>query len=150
MAASAGEFDLGGSWPVEAGVCEQPSMLLLLVREHRFGTVVLLVLPPPGRRVTRYPVTLPDTMFPQPPAAHMGAHLLTEDRVFTFLPDSGSIELEAFGERVTGRIRVMLRENSFGAPVGYAAVFEAAPVAQLSAEQCRLLPMRVMEPDSGT
>jgi hypothetical protein len=136
-AVNTGAFELGGSWEARAGLCSDPDMLQLIATESGMGTLILLQLPDTGSRLGSYPVTFVDSGFPFPPAAQIAVQVQEDDGVKAFQADSGAVELTEWGDRVSGRLRAVLREINWQDRAGYAAAFRGVAVTALGPERCR-------------
>jgi hypothetical protein len=133
---AAGPYEIDGAWEARAGICEDPPMLQVVAQEPGTGTLVLLQLPPEGERVTSYPVALIETGFPEAPASQIGVQLFVGRNSYAFQAMEGDVEVYAFGERVSGRYAVSLREIGSGDTALYAGVFHAVPIEPIPEEQC--------------
>jgi hypothetical protein len=137
VARSAGLYELGGAWEARAGICEDPAMLELVAEQPGIGTLVLLQLPPAEERVTRYPVAIVESGPPQPPASQVGVQVFKASNAHAFQALEGDVEVYAFGERISGRYAVTLREISSDDRAMTAGVFEAVGIERLPDEQCQ-------------
>lgn len=144
VAINTGEFALGGVWEVRGGLCSEPAMLQLMATESGMGTLILLRLPDSGSRLGSYPVTFADSGLPPPPAAQIVVQRHEDDGVKAFQADSGVVEVTEWGDRVSGRLRAVLREINWKDRVGYAAAFRGITVTPLEPERCRAAENDVM------
>ena len=149
IANSAGAYDLRGEWEARAAMCDDPPVLEVLAERPGFGTLVLLQLPEPDARLTRYPIVIADSGAPPPPAAQIGVQLFQDRNSYAFQGLSGEVELYGFAERVSGRYAVTLREIQTDNEAKFVGVFEAIPIEPLSAEMCLAMKEAMAAADSG-
>ncbi|MBE0591547.1 MAG: hypothetical protein IH616_04020 [Gemmatimonadales bacterium] len=149
IANSAGAYDLRGEWEARAAMCDDPPVLEVLAERPGFGTLVLLQLPEPDARLTRYPIVITDSSAPQPPAAQIGVQLFQDRNSYAFQGLSGEVELYGFAERVSGRYAVTLREIQTDNEAKFVGVFDGIPIEALSAEMCLAMKEAMAASDSS-
>jgi len=148
VARSAGGYLLDGAWPAQAAICEDPPVLQVLAQQPGFGTLILLQLPPAAERLTEYPIAIVDSGMPVPPASQIGVQVFQDRNSYAFQGLSGGIELYGFGDRVSGRFAVTLREIQTDNEAKYAGVFEEIPIEPLAEEMCQAMMQSFETPDS--
>lgn len=134
---SAGGTDtLLGSWPARAAACDEPPALQVLAQSQDVGTLILLHLAQPIPDQSSYPVAVPDSGFPSPPAAQVAAQLTMPGSVRAFQAVNGTVELTALDATVSGRFAVTLRETESQDSLRYVGVFEGIPIGRAAAADC--------------
>lgn len=149
VASSAGAYDLRGEWQARAAICDDPPVLEVLADQPGFGTLILLQLPAPDARLTRYPIVVVDSGVPEPPAAQIGVQLFQDRSSHAFQGLSGEVEVYGFAERVSGRYAVTLREIQTDDEAKYAGVFDGIPIEPLPAEMCLAMKEALAAADSS-
>lgn len=132
---SAGPHSLDGAWPVRAGICADPPLLIVEASERGMGTVILLSLPPEGERITAYPVETAESGLPSPPGSRVGVQLL-RDGVWQFRATGGEVEVSSFAHQVSARFAVTLREVVSEATVQFAGALQVEPLVPLPEGYC--------------
>lgn len=149
VARSAGAYELSGEWQARAAICDDPAVLEVLADQPGFGTLILLQLPVPDARLTRYPITVVDSGAPEPPAAQIGVQMFQDRSAHAFQGLSGEVEIYGFAERLSGRYAVVLREIQTDDEVNFAGVFDGIPVEPLPADMCAAMKEALAAADSG-
>ncbi len=140
VAASAGApggQEIEGSWEARAAMCEDPPWMQVMAGEPGIGTLVLLQLPPAEERVARYPIVIVDSGPPPAPAAQIGVQLFRGPASYAYQALEGEVEVYGFGDRVSARFAVKLREIQSNDTVLYAGVFHGVGLQPLPLEQCQ-------------
>ena len=140
VAASAGApggEEINGSWEADAAMCEDPPMMQVMAGEPGIGTLVLLQLPPAGERVAHYPIVIVDSGPPPAPAAQVGVQLFRGPASYAYQAMEGEVEVYSFGDRVSARFAVRLRDIQSDDTVLYAGVFHGVGLEPLPLEQCQ-------------
>ena len=140
VAASAGApggEEIEGSWEAGAAMCEDPPMMQMMAGEPGIGTLVLLQLPATEKRVARYPIVIVDSGPPPAPAAQIGVQLFRGPASYAYQALEGEVEVYGFGDRVSARFAVKLREIQSDDTVLYAGVFHGVGLQPLPLEQCQ-------------
>lgn len=148
VANSAGPYPLRGEWPARAATCDDPPVLEVLAEQPGFGTLILLQLPAPDSRMTRYPIVVVDSGAPEPPAAQIGVQRFEGRNSYAFQGLAGEVELYGLADRVSGRYAVTLREIQTDNEAKYVGVFEGIPLQALPPEQCQAMKEALAAADS--
>jgi hypothetical protein len=135
---SAGTQDLAGSVEATAGLCQNPSMLMLGAPSDgdSWGYIVLLQVPPEGSREGIYPVAHADRGFPVPPASQVGVQQVTAAGGDAYQGLQGFAEVTEFSETITGRFQMTVRHIVSEEMVQLAGSFENLPIHDLPANEC--------------
>jgi hypothetical protein len=136
-----------GSWPVEAGLCREPTVVQVLARGDSIGSVVF-VGPSPGDSVVgEYSIVdgrydLPDTSRARVALqAYAG-----RNRSMGFQAVRGTVEIQRADSVIAGRLAVALFEERFQDSVYFAASFQG-PLRPAPQEWCAVFGR---EPQEGT
>ena len=132
-----GGEEINGSWEAGAAMCEDPPMMQVMGGEPGIGTLVLLQLPPAGERMARYPIVIVDSGPPPAPAAQIGVQLFRGPASYAYQAMEGEVEVYGYGDRVSARFAVSLREIQSNDTVLYAGVFHGVGLQPLPLEQCQ-------------
>jgi hypothetical protein len=139
---SSGPDDLAGRLAANAGLCDDPGVLLVQSEQQGFGVLIVLALPAPSARVGRYPVTYsvsgPATL-PNPPAAQIALQRVTARALLGFQALEGNVEIYGLGTRVSGRFQVTVREINADRMNRLAGSFSEIPVQRQPASYCAQL-----------
>ena len=136
-AGAPGGEEINGSWKADAAMCEDPPMMQVIAGEPGIGTLVLLQLPAAEERVARYPIVIVDSGPPPAPAAQIGVQLFRGPASYAYQALEGEVEVYGFGDRVSARFAVKLREIQSDDTVLYAGVFHGVGLQPLPLEQCQ-------------
>jgi len=151
VAASAGApggEEIDGSWEAGAAMCEDPPMMQVMAGAPGIGTLVLLQLPPAEERVGRYPIVIVDSGPPPTPAAQIGVQLFRGPASYAYQAMEGQVEVYGYGDRVSARFAVSLREIRSNDTVLYAGVFHGVSLEPLPLEQCEAAKAALEELDA--
>lgn len=125
-----------GSWPVEGGLCREPTVVQVIARGDSIGAVVF-VGPSPGDSVVgEYSIVdgrydLPDTS-----RARVGVQAYAgRNRTMGFQAVRGTVEIERADSVIAGRLAVALFEERFQDSVYFAASFQG-PLGPAPQEWC--------------
>jgi hypothetical protein len=146
---SAGDFELGGVWEVEAGLCEEIGIIEIYAGPPGFRTALVLRIPEGDPR-GRYPVEAPGRDFPDAPGALLAVQVFDEPEAYGFQAFFGELELWVLGERISGRFTTTLREIGVDMFTHFVGVFEAVSIAPLPADYCQAMLDSTVAPDSAT
>lgn len=135
--ASAGEVDISTELDAAASLCANPSMLMLQAGSREtWGFLVLLQVPTEGDRETVYPVKHVDTGFPEAPASAMGVERISGQSGTGFQGLQGFAVVTRFGDRISGRLQMTIRNINTEDLIQLAASFEDVEVHELPPEPC--------------
>ena len=143
-----GGEEMDGSWEAGAAMCEDPPMMQVMAGEPGIGTLVLLQLPPADERVARYPIVIVDSGLPPTPAAQIGVQLFRGPASYAYQAMEGEVEVYGYGDRVSARFAVRLREIQSGDTVLYAGVLHGVGLQPLPVEQCEAAKAALEELDA--
>jgi hypothetical protein len=146
---TAGDYDLGGDWEIDAGLCGEMGILEMYAGASGVRTALLLHMPDGGSLGT-YPVVAASLDFPDAPAALIAVQVFREPEAFGFQAFTGELELSDFGASVSGRFNVTLREIGMDLFTHFVGVFEEIPVELLTPDYCQTIRESTVGPDSAS
>ena len=141
VAVSAGNRDLSGQAAARAGRCEEPSMVQIVAEDVNESSgeswaVLLLLQVPEEEKTGEYPVAIVESGFPEPPAAQIAVQVISSGRVEAFQGSTGSAEIYAFDDRISGRFAITVRNINNQDLIQIAGSFRAIEILELPAESC--------------
>lgn len=134
---SAGPTDLASSVEVTAGICENPSMLMLSGGGgDSWGFLLLLQVPLEGDKEVIYPVAHVDRGFPVPPASTIAVQRVTARGGDAYQGLQGFVEITEFSGTITGRFEMTVRHIVSEEMVQLVGSFEDIEVHDIPPESC--------------
>ena len=136
VAASAGEFKLGGRWKAHANLCKDIGLLEIVAAIPGTGTLILLSLRDESA-LGSYEVVGPDKEEPEPGEARIGVQVFRgKQLVYAFQAGSGTLEISSFDGDVRGQFRSVVREVETYILTHYVGVFDRVPIIERTASYC--------------
>jgi hypothetical protein len=125
-----------GSWPVEAGLCREPTVVEVIARGDSIGAVVFIGPSPGDSVVGEYAIVdgrydLPDTSRARVALQAYAAR----NRTLGFQAVGGTVEIRRADSVIAGRLAVALFEQRFQDSVYFAASFQG-PLRPAPQEWC--------------
>ena len=132
---SDGDFTIDRVWEAEAGVCATAYNMELYAEDDSSGTVIVAYYPD-GDLEGTYPISLVDSVVIGERAALVGVQIFREREAFGFQAIDGSLEIQAVGEKLTGRFTATVQEVQSQVLTRYVGVFGNVELRDLSSEYC--------------
>ncbi len=128
---------LGGIWPVEAGRCQEPTVIQIVARSDSAGVIVFIG--PSDSIVGEYDVYEGRSDVPDSLAARVALQMYgSRDRPRGLYGVGGTVEVQRADSVVAGRLAVQLLEDRFQDTVLMAASFDA-PLRNAPESWCSVL-----------
>ena len=136
VAASAGDFKLGGEWKSQANLCKDIGLLEIEAAIPGTGTLILLSLKAESA-LGSYEVVGADKEAPEPGEARIGVQAFRGKQLaYAFQAGSGTLKISSFDSEVRGEFTSVVREVETDILTHYVGVFDRIPIVEPTASYC--------------
>ncbi len=136
VAASAGDFKLGGEWKAHANLCKDIGLLEIEAAIPGTGTLIFLNLRDESA-LGSYEIVAKDREEPEPGEARIGVQAFRGKQLaYAFQAGSGTLEIFSFDSDVRGQFTSVIREVETDILTHYVGVFDRVPVIEQTASYC--------------
>jgi hypothetical protein len=135
---TAGDVSIDGEWEAHAGICGADRLVEVYAGEPGTGAAMVLRLPQ-GDPVGRYAVSAADTAAPEALGARIGVQLFRDREALGLQAIDGEFDVTTFGETMSARFAVTLREVQSTLHLRYVGVLDGVTVAVFPESYCEEL-----------
>ncbi len=149
VTATAGDYEIEGSWRTSAGFCEDIGVIEMYAGPDGNGVGLVMHIPE-SEPLGTYPVVAADVDFPEAPAALIAAQVFDDPDAYGFQAYTGEMELTEIGESVSGRFATTMREIRTDMLTHFVGVFDDIGLEALADDYCAVVRDSTIGVDSAT